>query len=553
MTSVPVGFSWIDYLIFASMLLVSVIVGIYQSYFKPKQDVEDFLLGGRNMKVLPIAISLITSKVSAIMLIAIPTDVYRYGSDLFWMFLTVVSSLTINCIIFLPILFNLELTSMYEYLNLRFDKKTQIFASFLSNLSILLFNPLVMFLPALAFAQVSGISVGYVTPIVCMVCIFYTTVGGIKAVVWADVFQVISILIYCLTIFILGIISGGGFGRIYSDAYDGGRLSTDFTFDITSRQNFWVLLIGGFVHNIPLFGLHQDLVQKFLSLPKYSDVIKTSIIYCFGFNSLFFLNIFMGSIIYSRYKNCDPLINKELTAPDQIVPYYVMDIAGHIPGCPGIFITGLFSAALSTLSGHLSTAAATIYEDVLSEGILKNASERTINFSLKLIIVIVGFISTALVYVYEYMEGAFSIMIIIQGTINGPLLALFLMGMLMPKINTKGALSGCFVGLLFSSWISFSNYIYKSKGHIVYPTKPMSVEGCDVKMHAHANNATGEWQPFILYRISPWYYLIMCLAVSISIASIVSCFTVKDKIVTKDLVSPLVYFAVTETPEATEI
>ncbi|KAF5303903.1 hypothetical protein FQA39_LY01688 [Lamprigera yunnana] len=565
MRDVPVGFGVLDYIIFSAILIISTLIGVYLLFFGEKQSKDLYLLGGRQMKPIPVALSLIASKVSAILLIAIPTDVYRYGSDLVCMMVCVVIAVVLNRIVFLPIFFELQITSMYEYLNLRFNKSVQVFGSFLFTLSIFLFNPLVLYLPSLAFAQgtenknkfdyvkkqilVSGMEINTVIPIVCAVCIFYTTIGGMTAVVMADVFQVICILICVTVYFVLGLMSVGGITDVVKHSVAGERLSLEFGWDPTLRVSVWSMLIGGSFHNLPLFALHQDLVQKYLSLPQLSACTKTSIVYCIGFNILFAMSILMGNIIYTRYRNCDPLTAKEITNPDEIVPYFIRDIAGHIPGFPGIFIGGLFSAALSTLAGHLNTIAATVYEDMISNFVQEDISTVKINLILKCIVIVTGLCSTGLIYAYEYVEGAFTVMVIIQGTVNGPLVALFICGMFFPEINAKGALIGSIVGLIFSTWLAIGNFIYRSRGLIVYRPKPVSVEQCFPPVNVTLQQKPS-YQPFYMYRLSTWYYLLMCLIISLTTARFISYLTTKDKPVSKNLLSRCVHYTPPE-PEST--
>ena len=80
--------------------------------------------------------------------------------------------------------------------------------------------------------------------------------------------------------------------------------------------------------------------------------------------------------MYAKYETCDPVAAGIVKKVDQILPYFVMDVGGKIPGLPGLFIAGIFSAALSTMSSNLNTLSGTIYEDFLRHR-LPNATEKT--------------------------------------------------------------------------------------------------------------------------------------------------------------------------------
>ena len=96
----------------------------------------------------------------------------------------------------------------------RFDMKMRIFGSFVSSFSTLLWLPIVIYVPALAFNQVTGIDVHIITFVVMAVCMFYTCLGGIKAVIWTDVIQIVIMYAVLILIIIKGTINVGGLGVV---------------------------------------------------------------------------------------------------------------------------------------------------------------------------------------------------------------------------------------------------------------------------------------------------------------------------------------------------
>ncbi|RZC35326.1 SSF domain containing protein, partial [Asbolus verrucosus] len=214
-------FSWYDYILFTVMLSFSALIGIYFGCFGSKQSTtNEYLMGGKTMKVLPIAVSLVASHISGITLLALPADVYRYGAAYWLGAFSMVLLCVITIYVYLPVFFNLQITSTYEYLERRFDNRTRLFASFLYALSVFLYLPIVVYIPALAFSAgslgyllldsfnvlfvASGINVHSITPVVCGICIFYTTIGGLKAVVWTDTLQFTVTIAAIATVFMLG-------------------------------------------------------------------------------------------------------------------------------------------------------------------------------------------------------------------------------------------------------------------------------------------------------------------------------------------------------------
>ena len=108
-------FQWLDYTIFAVMLISSCAVGIYYAITdSKKQSQEAFLMGNRKMKWLPVALSLLVSYHSAISQLGKPAEVYLYGIQYFVLFIGVFIGAIISMFTFVPLLFKLKITSCYE-------------------------------------------------------------------------------------------------------------------------------------------------------------------------------------------------------------------------------------------------------------------------------------------------------------------------------------------------------------------------------------------------------------------------------------------------------
>ncbi|KAJ3663252.1 hypothetical protein Zmor_007555 [Zophobas morio] len=551
-----VGFSWYDYILFSVMLLFSAIIGIYFGCFGTKQSTaNEYLMGGKTMKVIPIAISLVASHTSGITLLALPADVYRYGAGYWLGGISMAILCVITVYVYLPVFYNLELISTYEYLERRFDNKARQFASFLYALGVFLYLPIVVYIPALAFSAATGVNVHFITPLVCSVCIFYTTIGGLKAVVWTDTLQFTVTVGAIATVFMLGVKSAGGFTFVWNKAIEGHRLDIfDFDLDPTKRDTFWIVIIGLTFHWLAQISVHQSCVQKFLSVPTLKDSMMSVVYYTVGMTVMKTASVLTGFVMYTKYSACDPFTTKQVTRNDQLLPYYVLDVAKNIPGLSGLFIAGVFSAALSTLSANLNCLAGTIYEDFVSKIVTKNISPKTSSNILKVIVILTGILCTALVFAIEHMGGLLTLSISFHAVTQGPMLAMFTLGMLFPKANSKGALYGGIGGLLFLASISFPAKYFEMQGLFKYAPKPLSVDGCSFMNHTNfVFNATvfnttsnymslkSESVPYI-FRISHYYYSLMGCTVSIVLGLIISYMTNKeDHPVDRSLLSPVIY------------
>ncbi|RZC39191.1 SSF domain containing protein, partial [Asbolus verrucosus] len=205
--------------------------------------------------------------------------------------------------------------------------------------------------------------------------------------------------------------------------------------DPTKRDSFWIIIIGLTVHWIGHTSVNQSCVQKFLAVPTFRDSVQSVIYFCIGMTVIKTASVLTGFVMYAKYSDCDPFTTKEVTRNDQLLPYYVMDVARNIPGLSGLFIAGVFSAALSTLSATLNCLAGTIYEDFISKLLNKNITEKTASNILKIIVIITGVTCTALVFIIEHLGGLLQLAISLGGITNGALLGMFTIGFLFPKTN----------------------------------------------------------------------------------------------------------------------
>jgi Na+/proline symporter len=181
-------------------------------------------MGGKQMNFFPIAASLIASHISGITLLSIPAEMYAYGTQYSIMIVSAVVVGLALIHVYLPVFYELQLNSSFQYLEMRFDKSVRLTASFIYAISIIIFIPIVVYVPALAFSQVSGINLHIITLVTSLICVFYTTVGGLRAVVYTDTLQFILMLGAISCVIYLGLDSTGGFANVWAAADRGGRL-----------------------------------------------------------------------------------------------------------------------------------------------------------------------------------------------------------------------------------------------------------------------------------------------------------------------------------------
>ncbi|KAF1640771.1 Sodium/iodide cotransporter, partial [Eudyptes chrysocome] len=218
-------FSLWDYGVFGLMLLISTGIGLFHGLAKGGQKTsEDFFTGGRRMSALPVGLSLSASFMSAIQVLGVPAEAYRYGAKFLWMCLGQLLNTLLTAQLFLPVFYRLGLTSTYEPSPARCPQcrwdgaLTPFFPQ-------MLYTGIVIYAPALILNQVTGLDIWASLLSTGVICTFYTTIGGMKAVVWTDVFQVFVMLSGFIAIIIRGVLLVGGPARVLGIAANGSRVN----------------------------------------------------------------------------------------------------------------------------------------------------------------------------------------------------------------------------------------------------------------------------------------------------------------------------------------
>ncbi|KAM5336704.1 sodium-coupled monocarboxylate transporter 1 isoform 1-T1 [Glossophaga mutica] len=472
-----------DYVVFAGMLLISAVIGIYYAFAgRSQQTSKDFLMGGRRMTAVPVALSLTASFMSAVTVLGTPTEVYRFGAIVSLFGLAYLLVVVISAEVYLPVFYKLGITSTYEYLELRFNKYVRLCGTIIYIIQTVLYTGIVIYAPALALNQVTGFDLWGAVVATGVVCTFYCTLGGLKAVIWTDVFQVVIMLAGFLCVIIQASVIQGGISTIVNDAYNGGRLNFwNFDPNPLQRHTFWSIVIGGTFTWTSLYGVNQSQVQRYISCKNRFQAKLSLYINLLGLWVILVCAVLCGLALYSRYQDCDPWMNKEVSAPDQLMPYLVLDILQDYPGLPGLFVACAYSGTLSTVSSSINALAAVTVEDLVKPH-LRSVSERALSWISQGMSVLFGILCIAMAALASLMGALLQAALSIIGMIGGPLLGLFSLGILVPFANSTGALIGLLAGFGASFWVGIGAQLYPPLPERSMPL-PLETNGC--------NNGTG--------------------------------------------------------------
>ncbi|XP_050576039.1 putative sodium-dependent multivitamin transporter [Bombus affinis] len=449
-----------DYAVIAITMLISSGIGVYYWLTGGKQkSTEEYFMADRSMGVAPVAIGLMVSYLSAVSLLGVSSENYVYGTQYAVINISYGLATPFVAYLYMPVFFKLGNASAFEYLYKRFGKAARLAGSFAFMLQLLLYSGVVLYAPALALEATTGISTTASVIGMGLVCTFYSTIGGIKAVLVTDIFQSLLMLIAVILVIVTAAVNVGGLDQIWEIARQGSRIEFDsISMDPTVRHTWWSLTFGGFFTYLSLYGTNQVQVQRMLTIKNVKDA-QTAIWWSWPLSSLMSLGLcFAGLAIYTKYRDCDPLQAGRINSYDQLMPLYVMDMLSEYPGVPGLFIAGIFSAGLSTISATVNSLAAVMLEDFIKPVYRFRGKEITATGSIivsKILAFIVGIACIGLAFMGRFLGGLLQAALTIFGVVGGPVFGMFTLGMFTRLGNQKGAIIGLLTSLVFSLWIGF--------------------------------------------------------------------------------------------------
>ncbi|XP_008208123.2 sodium-coupled monocarboxylate transporter 2 [Nasonia vitripennis] len=477
------------------------------------------------MGYVPVAISILVSLLSGITFLGIPAEVYFHGCQYFLSTINTICTGLMTAYVFMPVFYNLQVSNTYEFLELRFSRRARSFASTLYILSLIMYVPIIIYVPAVAFSEVTGYSIHLITPVLCIICVSYTSMGGVKAVVWTNTIQFVFTVGGLVTILVIGIRSVGGFLNMWRISNEGGRLEI-FYFNPSSfvHNFFWTMTVGTIFSSVSNFAVSQKFIQRFLAIKTRADINKAILLKTVGTIIIDICVVFTGLAMYTKYYDCDPTSAKLIQQNDEIVPYYLMDITKNIPGISGMFLAGIVSSTLSTTSASINALSGLVYDGFIDPWIAKNANKdvKAANI-MKVVSIAIGFISIILIFVIEHIETVLEISYSIRGTVDGPILGLFILGICVPCVGNKGALTGACVALFFISIIVIGSKCHINKT-LRYSNLPLSVKNCPYHLNETLSETTTpppvnpNDEPMILFKISFLFFVFFGSVITVVVA-----------------------------------
>ena len=435
--------AWPDYLGLFGYFAVIAFIGLW--FTRKQSGSESFALADRKIPWWIAGISMFATGVSSISFMVIPAQAFR--TNMIWATpsLILIPLFFLEAYLLYPLIRRLRITSTYEYLERRFHPSLRYLAS-AQCIALQVFGrmSMVLLLPALAIAAVTGLNVFTSVLLMGVVTTIYTVKGGLKAVMLTEAIQGATMLIGIALVIGLAIYAlPNGMSGFIETSRDFQKFDmTLWTWDETMPV-IWILILTPIFTKLA-FAADQPVVQRVFATP-LKDVRKLAAMFLFCSVFISFAVNFAGISIFSYFQANPAKLSPTMTN-DQVVSLYIVE---RLPvGVAGLIIATVFAAAASTLAGGMNSVAILFTEDFYSK-FSKNINDRTRLRVMRITSLVAGVIATSCAL---YMAGLnqrslFQTWNELFALLGGGFLGIYILGTFTRRANAAGAITGALVSV----------------------------------------------------------------------------------------------------------
>lgn len=458
--------NYIDLIVF--FVCTGGIVLMGSLFYKKGTKATEFTNAGGSIPGWVVGMSIFSTYVSSISYLGNPGKAYEGDWNPFVFGLSIPIACWISARWFVPFYRRHASVSAYAFLEERFGLWARIYASACYLLTQIARMGSILFLLAMPMNILMGWDLSTVIIITSIAIIFYSMLGGMKAVIWTEAVQGVLLIggaLVCLGVLLFSMPEGPSQAfRLAIDAEGGNKFSLgSFSLSDWANSTFWVCLIYGVFTNLQNYGIDQNYVQRYHTAKSDSEARHAAL---FGgwlyipVSAIFFL---IGTCLYSYYQACpDPNITADgmlamgsngvfASKPDYVFPYFMIN---SLPkGLTGLLIASVFAAGMSTVATSVTSCSTIIYTDYYKRA-RKEATERESLWVLKLSSLGVGILGIAVALALVNVDSILDTWWKLSSIFSGGMLGLFLLGFLSRRVRNIHAVLGVVCGFAVIAWIS---------------------------------------------------------------------------------------------------
>ncbi|HVJ82863.1 MAG TPA: sodium/solute symporter [Planctomycetia bacterium] len=408
-------------------------VGFWAS--RGNRKLSDYLLGNRNMPWWAVLFSIVATESSIVTFLSVPGTVSKIegvpntGTMAFLQLpLGYVLGRYLVVALLLPAYFRGELFSAYQILGERFGGNTKRVASLIFIVARTVADGLRLYLAAMLLQQAFDADLRSTIVVVGAATLIYTYFGGVKAVIWTEVAQFAIKVIGTLVAGIVVYQAAGGWNEVMAFGHSSGASRVfDFEFSLTRPYTFWAGLVGGAFLSLASHGVDQMMVQRYLCAGNLRSASRALALSGWVVLVLFTMVLMVGLGLAAYYAKFPPA--EPFTKTDQIFKTFVLNRDLMPIGLIGLIVAAVLSAAMSTLSSSLNSAAGSLVSDWLQPAFGWSSENRASLVATKALTLVFGVLQILMAIRGEATTGAVVDQVLkIASITSGILLGLFFLG-----------------------------------------------------------------------------------------------------------------------------
>ncbi|MBM3972463.1 MAG: hypothetical protein FJ302_21790 [Planctomycetes bacterium] len=469
--SLDAGLEWPDFLAIAFYFALT--FGIAVWFGRKQKDVDDFFVGGRRMPWFAVGLSILATLFSTLSYLGMPGEMIKNGMGVFLGILAAPLSMAVIMLLWIPFFMRLQLTSAYEYLELRFSYPVRLIGAALFVLLRLGWMSMVIFAASMALDRVKGPDILWLPGediywwigLVGIIAAIYTAVGGIQAMIWTDVLQCLLLLAgVLLAIGYVATVDGTGpvdWWKTAANTEGRNNLPPLFSWDITVRTTIVFALINHFFWNICTHGSDQVVLQRYFSVSSLKNARKSYFVNFLVDLTMASLLSLCGLALLAFYLKHADQVPGGLTAvkgADKLFPHF---LGNQLPaGFAGLIISAFLCDAIQTLESGVNAITAVAANDIVPR--LRRGRPRIMSdlaFARVMSILITMAVTANAYFVANRVQAIGETIVGMMpkffNMFVGPLASLFIIGMFFRRCTARSAIPAVLCGFAVSicwSW-----------------------------------------------------------------------------------------------------